>query len=134
MPLKNNSVSKSSPSMATGCPDVSIARRITQPKHEQFVYTPLPAGTPITRVLRLHPSIDPGSIIECEILDYRLEPQAGNYLYEALSYVWGDVSDKVLILLNDSEFLVIRNLHAALLHLPNDTFERIIRVDAICVN
>lgn len=71
-------------------------------------------------------------------------------MYEALSYVWGSEEDQKSIYVrtddksNDSSpsssignirrLLVTANLHAALLHLRDGLFERIMWIDAICIN
>ena len=68
------------------------------------------------------------------ILNYTLESGKGTHLYEALSYVWGNPDETVPILIGDHYFKVTKNLHAALLRLRNHYFERIIWVDAICIN
>ncbi len=54
--------------------------------------------------------------------------------YEALSYVWGDPKDRVSIILENCEFLVTRNLSCALESLRLPTVDRILWIDAICVN
>ncbi|PYI05117.1 hypothetical protein BO78DRAFT_276464, partial [Aspergillus sclerotiicarbonarius CBS 121057] len=54
--------------------------------------------------------------------------------YEALSYTWGDLSDKVPIFLECSTFLVTKNLHMALRRLRHVGEERDIWVDALCIN
>jgi len=54
--------------------------------------------------------------------------------YEALSYVWGNEKDQDWIFVNDSLFKVTRNLHAALSLLRLCDRERILWIDAICIN
>jgi hypothetical protein len=54
--------------------------------------------------------------------------------FEALSYVWGDASNKQLIQLEGHAFQVTQNLHHALTHLRQDYEERICWVDALCIN
>lgn len=100
-----------------------------------FKHAPLPSSDhPVTRMLRLLPSPEPDAPIECQIFDYVLAPHTGGHVYEALSYVWGDAGATVDISLNGSPSPVTENLHAALLHLRNVCLERIIWVDAVCIN
>jgi Heterokaryon incompatibility protein (HET) len=54
--------------------------------------------------------------------------------YEALSYVWGDEEGQDPIFVNDSLFKVTRNLHAALSLLRLCDRERVLWIDAICIN
>jgi len=57
-------------------------------------------------------------------------------LYDALSYVWGnpEVTLPIYIGEHEHELRVTTNLYAALLHLRNSTLERIIWIDAICID
>lgn len=54
--------------------------------------------------------------------------------YEALSYVWGSVRDTKPITVEDQEVEVTVNLHTALRNLRHDDRERILWVDALCIN
>ena len=54
--------------------------------------------------------------------------------YEALSYVWGNPHETLPIYVDEDQFLVTVNLYAALLRLRDPSFERIIWVDAVCIN
>lgn len=103
-------------------------------KRNHFVYSPLPHNRPVTRLLRLAPSVDQNAMIQCRIFEYDLEPRAEDHQYEALSYVWGDAANTVEIQLNDLAFHVTRNLHTALRHLRDRDIERVIWIDAICIN
>jgi hypothetical protein len=62
------------------------------------------------------------------------EFQGSRHSYEALSYVWGDLSRTRSIFLDDVQFGVTSNLYAALLQLRDHSFPRIIWIDAICIN
>jgi hypothetical protein len=87
-----------------------------------------------TRLLRLLPHQDKNAGIECELLEYSLQNSYGTHLYEALSYVWGNPNEKLPIVVDKHHFNVTINLHAALAHLRNHAFERILWIDAICIN
>jgi len=56
------------------------------------------------------------------------------HLYEALSYVWGNQYETLLIHVGRVKFPVTVNLHAALSLLRDRSFERITWVDAVCVD
>jgi hypothetical protein len=54
--------------------------------------------------------------------------------FEALSYAWGSGDSPKSILVNNCEYAVGANLHAALLHLRDRFMDRILWVDAICID
>ncbi|KAK0618877.1 heterokaryon incompatibility protein-domain-containing protein [Immersiella caudata] len=55
--------------------------------------------------------------------------------YTALSYVWGDPSDRLPITFNGvSAFPITRNLHTALTHLRDPSNPQIFWIDALCIN
>ncbi|GKZ65721.1 hypothetical protein AnigIFM60653_003214 [Aspergillus niger] len=104
-----------------------------------FTYAKLPdePSSYTTRMIRLLPSEDPNARLECEIIDYDLAVDTGSgdlHLYEALSYVWGSDKRSRKITLNGCVFSVTENLYVALLHLGNRQLERLLWVDAICID
>ncbi|KAF2177501.1 HET-domain-containing protein [Zopfia rhizophila CBS 207.26] len=103
-------------------------------KRTPYRYSSLPPGNDNIRLLRLIPNEDETAAIKCQLFNYSLEPGRGTHLYEALSYVWGNPNETVPIFINEHVLLVTASLHAALLHLRDRSFERIIWVDAICIN
>lgn len=54
--------------------------------------------------------------------------------YEALSYTWGDPSDKVPVILNGVTYLATRNLRSALRRLRSSRETRQVWIDALCIN
>ncbi|KAH8199451.1 hypothetical protein TruAng_006389 [Truncatella angustata] len=54
--------------------------------------------------------------------------------YYALSYMWGNKSKKIPIILNGDQFLIGQNLYAALRYMRNQKRELPFWVDAICIN
>ncbi|KNG90091.1 hypothetical protein ANOM_002111 [Aspergillus nomiae NRRL 13137] len=101
----------------------------------QFRYSDLPPGNDRTRLLRLLPNEDNTAPIRCQLLNHSLQKNRnGAHLYDALSYVWGDPAKSQVIYIEDGEFKVNQNLHSALRRLRDPTFERILWVDAICIN
>src|ERR1700685_3305339 len=97
------------------------------------LYSQLPSEQDNIRLLRLTNKNETAAI-ECQLFNYTLESGRGTHLYEALPYVWGDPDTTVPISIGGHCFKVTKNLHAALLRLRNYSLERIIWVDAICVN
>jgi len=98
-------------------------------------YCILPLDGDNIRLLRLLPNEDEAAPVQCELCSYSLQklgPRA--HLYEALSYVWGDTRETLPIWVDNNQFPVTVNLHAALLRLRDHSFERIIWIDAICIN
>ena len=93
---------------------------------------PLPAGS--IRLLRLLPRPDEDSRIECTLLPYHLLDSETTHPFEAISYVWGSQDNLQCIRVNGLECEVGENLHALLFHLQDHFIERVIWVDAICIN
>jgi hypothetical protein len=100
----------------------------------EFHYSPLSSNIDSIRLLRLLPHRDKVADIQCELFDYSLHELHGTHLYEALSYVWGDPNENFRIFVRGNRFNVTINLHAALLRLRNHSIERILWIDAICIN
>ncbi|KLO88643.1 uncharacterized protein LW93_4453 [Fusarium fujikuroi] len=97
-----------------------------------YLYSPLPEGS--IRLLRITPHPDKNSPVQCELFNFVLSDSESTYPYEALSYVWGSAEKPLSIVVNDLNFLVGTNLNAALVHLRHGSLERIIWIDAICIN
>jgi hypothetical protein len=99
-----------------------------------YRYSPLPLGSDI-RLLRLKPDEDEIAPIQCELFNYSLQKSTkGTHLYEALSYVWGDPKETLPIRVDGDQFPVTVKLHEALLRLRDRSIERIIWVDAVCID
>ncbi|RYP04272.1 hypothetical protein DL764_004575 [Monosporascus ibericus] len=105
-------------------------------KNIENLYRDVPLGKPGSiRLLRLLPHEDENAGIQCQLFEYALQGLGdGARLYEALSYVWGSSSSHRSLSVNGNDIRVRENLHAALLRLRDPHFERIIWVDAICIN
>jgi hypothetical protein len=73
--------------------------------------------------------------IKCELFEYNLQDAGkGTHLYEALSYTWGSSDKPRSISINEKTLPVTENLHAALLRLRDHSLERILWIDAICID
>lgn len=111
-----------------------IARYKHVVKSIPYLYPPLPRGNGNIRLLRLFPSKNEAAIIKCQIFNYSLEPDKSTHLYDALSYVWGDPDETLPIFIDGQVLHITANLRAALLRLRDRSLERIIWVDAVCIN
>ena len=108
---------------------------VTQCKSEaKSIRSPLPPGNNRIRLLRLMPNRIETADIKCELFHYSLEPDNSTHLYDALSYVWGNPNETVDIVVNEHVLGVTKNLHAALVQLRDHSLERIIWIDALCID
>jgi hypothetical protein len=104
-------------------------------------YRYFPLSDDNIRLLCLLPNASEAEPLQCKLLDYNLQDPSGRtHLYDALSYVWGDPNDTQPIYIVENKLQgkeklqVTANLYAALSHLRNFFFQRIIWVDAICID
>ena len=89
------------------------------PDIDSFVYTPLEASDSI-RLIKITNITDE---LKCEIHHHGLK-SASLPRYSALSYVWGDPSDRVAITCNGKQLSITRTLHEALRHVvPHNPFD-----------
>ncbi|CAI4219565.1 unnamed protein product [Parascedosporium putredinis] len=86
------------------------------------------------RVLQIHPapSDKPISAIFTYLHLGRPHPQGA--AFDALSYMWGDVTDKTQIQLDNEPFTISKRLAAILTTLRRETEPLVIWVDAVCIN
>ncbi|KAF7943820.1 uncharacterized protein EAE97_005890 [Botrytis byssoidea] len=102
-----------------------------------FSYASLPPLDSSTiRLLSLVPSRNETAALQGQLHNYSLQDSdKETHLYEALSYVWGGIDDPPhSIYINGNSLSITANLHAALLRLRNHTLERVMWVDALCIN
>ncbi|RMJ19961.1 hypothetical protein CDV36_000382, partial [Fusarium kuroshium] len=97
-----------------------------------YCYSSLPEGS--IRLLRLLPHQDEYAPIQCQLFDCALTGTGRTRPYEALSYVWGSETKPRSLSIDSCDLPVGENLYAALSHLRDCSLERIIWVDAICIN
>lgn len=104
-------------------------------------FNPLPPGS--IRLLRLLPyhTAGPSSLIRCQLIPYALVPTTtsssdinASHIYQALSYVWGSTANPRQIEIDGDTITITANLHSALLGLRNRSFERVLWIDALCIN
>jgi hypothetical protein len=102
----------------------------------QSIYRPID-GPDTIRLLRLlkgvrHYDDDP---IRCELFEAPLpEDDDDEAYYDALSYTWGDAAQTSNIVIDGRPATVTANLYQALRHLRLTDEDRILWVDAICIN
>jgi hypothetical protein len=107
---------------------------LTELLRNKYSYSPLPEPGSI-RLLHLMPHEDEKARIQCQLFDYSLQ-KLGEWtsLYEALSYVWGNPGNRRSISIDKHDLPITTNLHAALVSLRDRFLERVLWVDAICIN
>jgi len=100
-----------------------------------YHYTPLCPGTDSVRLLRLLPHEDETAPLQSQLFNYSLQESDKICVsYEALSYVWGNPDRPMSISIDGRAVAITVNLHAALSCLRGRSVERVIWVDAICIN
>jgi hypothetical protein len=97
----------------------------------KFEYESLDDNSSAFRLLILSPGTG-NSPLDCTLIEDSRE--VFTFSYEALSYTWGDSSTLQHIRLNNGLFFIKPNLYVALQHLRLADTERILWVDAICIN
>jgi hypothetical protein len=97
---------------------------------EEYQYTPLPSHDHF-RVLELLPGIS-NSIVRCRLHVERLTQAEDKYA--AISYVWGNPTDKLSIVCDDRIIKVTVNLADALKHIRDRYRSRLVWADAVCIN
>ncbi|KUI72541.1 Heterokaryon incompatibility protein 6, OR allele [Cytospora mali] len=97
-----------------------------------YNYKPLNHSTDAIRLLRLF--YDPVFTNElcCQLIETNLQPEG--IPYEALSYTWGSEARPFKITADGSVLRVTENLHTALRHLRLPDEDRLLWIDAICIN
>ncbi|CAK7216792.1 hypothetical protein SCUCBS95973_002926 [Sporothrix curviconia] len=131
------------PDLAPSAPEPNEAEAIQAAKPiDGFRHSPLLQKDSI-RLLRLLPNKDANARIQCQLFEYPLGgPTDEVHLYEALSYVWGSVDNPqtidVVSPIPGSDpphaLSVTANLHIALKHLRNRHVERLLWIDAVCID
>jgi hypothetical protein len=97
---------------------------------EPSLYSPLPGNNSI-RKLVIEPASDEEEELRTRLVVVSLDD---NPSYEAISYTWGDPSDKTLLRCNNSQVPIPRNLENALKQLRYSTRPRYLWADSVCIN
>jgi hypothetical protein len=101
------------------------------PRTNSYSYQPLSPGKNI-RVLILHPSQYLQDPIRCSLREITLA--RARWSYDALSYVWGSPERDCHVYCNGCVLFVTPNCLSALRHLRRARQERILWMDAICID
>ncbi|PVH72885.1 hypothetical protein DL98DRAFT_432380, partial [Cadophora sp. DSE1049] len=96
-----------------------------------FTYPALDHGASQIRIIRLQPRCENESIT-CHLYVSDLEDE--DCKYEALSYEWGEATSNQHISLDGKDIGIRENLWWALRHLRAENVERIIWIDALCID
>ena len=101
---------------------------------EQFEYEPLP--TPDSFRFAILKRGSKHEELRCELItrDVTDDSDPTTISWEALSWLWGAYGDFRSILINGKRFQVTRNLFIALNHLRYADVDRVLWVDALCIN
>jgi hypothetical protein len=84
------------------------------------------------RLLVLHPASDAATPIHCSLNHVRLSDQPK---YEAVSYTWGDSTELYAISVDDTSEVEVRiNCFNMMRHLRRTSHNRIVWIDAICID
>jgi hypothetical protein len=94
-------------------------------------YLKLDCNQNLIRLLYLSPASSDTHVIRCHFAVASLDE---NPDYEALSYVWGHTNDTQKVQVGGVAVTVTSNLLSALRHLRLDERERILWVDALCID
>ncbi|KAK8044067.1 hypothetical protein PG993_004091 [Apiospora rasikravindrae] len=100
-----------------------------------YTYKPIDLSRDAIRLLRLFPPDGDFIEIHCEIFEAFVSDEE-RLPYEALSYTWGDGVTKTspTITLSGQKVSVTHNLLDALYHIRQSDRDRILWVDALCIN
>lgn len=98
---------------------------------DSFKHEPIDLKGPAFRLLRLLKGGEPD--IKCELFQAWLHSDRV-IPYEALSYTWGGTEISASIKINGRTLNVTENLYLALQYLYSQKTDRILWVDAICIN
>jgi hypothetical protein len=109
--------------------DVALDERI----NDLYQYEQLNLGGPSIRLVRLRRG--DAEDIECELFEARLGKTGESMVpYEALSYHWGVNQLNEVIIANGKKMYITSNLYYALRNLRLPKTDRILWIDAICID
>ena len=87
-----------------------------------------------SRLLILHPAFAQNDEIVCNLSHASFDDELKVPKYEALSYEWGTTPPSYNLILNGTPFSIRENLYTALISLRKPREERVLWIDAICIN
>lgn len=99
---------------------------------DAFNYESLKLERPAIRLMQL--CRGEGPELQCHLFDAWFDDDESLIPYEALSYAWGSLDTTHHITIGDARLGITENLHEALTHLRLPDEDRIMWVDAICID
>ncbi|KAM0520670.1 hypothetical protein ACHAPE_003067 [Trichoderma viride] len=97
-----------------------------------YEYDGIDLDGPAFRLVRLHQG-DSGDL-SCDLFQAVLHQHDEIIPYEALSYTWGPTGGRYSIVVNDQKMSITANLFLALKSLRYPHSDRILWIDAVCIN
>lgn len=97
-----------------------------------FSYDPFELERPGFRLIQLHQGTQ--SLLRCSLFQAYLDEKESMMPYEALSYVWGNQNTPCEIMVDGKILSVTISLYDALCHLRQPHEDRILWVDALCID
>ena len=98
-----------------------------------FQYTPIDLDGRAFRLLRVQRG-NFGDEIFCELFDAYLGEEEGGIPYESLSYTWGSDKKTHKVFVDGKPLFITENLNTALHYLRKSDEDRIMWIDAICID
>lgn len=104
-------------------------------EHDVYEYSAITEPGTI-RLIRLQPSPDLEAAIQCSLIHRTLEECQDDIIdhYTALSYVWGDETDRQNIAIDGKSLDITASLDCALRHLRDETRILYAWADGVCIN
>ncbi|KAJ4130318.1 hypothetical protein NW768_007301 [Fusarium equiseti] len=97
-----------------------------------FSYEPFELERPGFRLIQLHQGTQPP--MRCSLFQAYLDEEESMMPYESLSYVWGNQNTPCEIMVNKKVLSITISLYDALCHLRQPHEDRILWVDALCID
>jgi hypothetical protein len=97
---------------------------------QDHIYSPLNPAIHEIRVLALHPGSF-NSALACSLVPTTLTTPVS---YETLPYTWGTRYSSCSVLIKPNKLKITANLEIALRHLRRQDKDRLLWIDAICIN
>ncbi|KAF2139895.1 uncharacterized protein K452DRAFT_253498 [Aplosporella prunicola CBS 121167] len=111
------------------CPLPAYKQYVCNDDHG-FSYQSLPGNDHI-RLLELNPAATTEAVIECTLTTHPIQEHPP---YEALSYTWGAPQPEYIISCDRKPLPIGENLWRALHRLRRENEERVLWIDAVCIN
>src|SRR4051794_16947498 len=100
---------------------------------KSFEYSPIDLGGPAFRLIILRKGVFMAPLYG-ELYKAWLDDDLGGITYEAISYTWGSTEKFAYITVDGSKLDITENLFQALQHVRKENIDRILWIDAICID